>query len=289
MTPQLELRKMNRTCAFDEEGARSPGQVMVPDAAGRGTRLMTARPDPRFQPSRAPQHWRLTQQNSELEGREARAAMMKMYVTGSFAYVAPTARERALKLVVSWPWVLLQLFALALDAATLVSHVASAGLEALWASTEPSMIHALRIGFLSLVYLADVLLRVYGFGAKVFFAKWPNVLDALIVAFTALHAVATVTESAGVTSPLRYLRLLRAFRVLRIIRIALFMSHTLPRCCSRLAARHRREQAALRVAGARLRPGLGVHYAEADQHERASSRLFDAALPQPAVRSGPLL
>lgn len=79
----------------------------MPDAAGRGTRLTAARLEPTCQ---TPEHWRAHQ------GREARASLMRlalgygdellgrMYMAGGFDQRAPsTGRERALRLVVSWP------------------------------------------------------------------------------------------------------------------------------------------------------------------------------------------
>lgn len=234
MALHLELGPLH-TRPADLEEPQSPGQVLVPDAAGRGSRLTAARLDPRFQPCLTPQHWRMNQEGVDSDGREARANLMKMYVAGGFDDRQPrTGRERALRLVVSWPWVLLQLFAIVVDSAALIEPVLKNGLDELWLTAKPTVFHALKMVFLSLVYLADVVLRLYGFGPKVFFGKWWNLFDTAIVILTAANAISAVTESAGGVGPFRFLRLLRAFRVLRIVRIALFMSHTVPRCWNRM-------------------------------------------------------
>mmetsp|Transcript_82900 Transcript_82900/g.257803 ORF Transcript_82900/g.257803 Transcript_82900/m.257803 type:complete len:485 (+) Transcript_82900:337-1791(+) len=57
----------------------------------------------------------------------------------------------------------------------------------------------------------------------------------------------------------------------------------------RHAAHHRREQEALRVPGARLRPRPGLRDAQAHQHERAGGRPHHPPLPQPPARGGALL
>eukprot|EP00435_Cladocopium_sp_Y103_P006783 s2443_g2.t1 len=235
MALQLELGPLHTRPAADREEPQSPGQVLVPDAAGRGSRLTAARLDPRFQPCLTPQHWRMNQEGVDSDGREARANLMKMYVAGGFDDRQPrSGRERALRLVVSWPWVLLQLFAIVVDSAALIEPVLKNGLDELWLTAEPTVFHALKMVFLSVVYLADVALRLYGFGPKVFFAKWWNLFDTAIVILTAANAISAVTESAGGVGPFRFLRLLRVFRVLRIVRIALFISHTVPRCWNRM-------------------------------------------------------
>lgn len=233
MALQLELGFVSKRHS-DDRKAQSPGQVLVPDASGRGTRLTAARLEPRFFSSDTPEHWRVTQDN--LDGREARANLMKMYMAGGFDSRQPgTSREKALRFVVSWPWVLLQLFAIAVDAAALIGPVVARGVGEFWAAGgEPSVFHALKMVFLSLVYLADVALRIFGFGPKVFMTKWWNLFDAFIVLLTVANAVAVVTESAGGTGPFRFLRLLRVFRILRIIRIAFVVSRTFPRCWNRM-------------------------------------------------------
>lgn len=183
---------------------------------------------------RTPEHWHLTHQEHSPSSRDARAALMQMYVTGSCAPAKPSKREWALRLSVSAKWVLVQLLAVAIDLATLLAHIADVGVSALWASSPPSRSHAMKLVFLSLAYSADVGLRVYGLGTQVFFSKCWNRFDAAIVVLTIAGAIQTLTESAGHTGPFRLLRLLRVFRILRVIRIAVFVSHALPRCCQRM-------------------------------------------------------
>ncbi|CAK9112127.1 Sodium channel protein type 11 subunit alpha (NaN) (Sensory neuron sodium channel 2) (Sodium channel protein type XI subunit alpha) (Voltage-gated sodium channel subunit alpha Nav1.9) [Durusdinium trenchii] len=180
---------------------------------------------------------RFTRIGLAVRGLELTAFNSKwMYMAGGFDSRQPgTSREKALRFVVSWPWVLLQLFAIAVDAAALIGPVVARGVGEFWAAGgEPSVFHALKMVFLSLVYLADVALRIFGFGPKVFMTKWWNLFDAFIVLLTVANAVAVVTESAGGTGPFRFLRLLRVFRILRIIRIAFVVSRTFPRCWNRM-------------------------------------------------------
>ena len=71
-------------------------------------------------------------------------------MAGGFDERSPTTcHERALRLSVSWPWVLLQLSALLVDSLEVLWPLRQ-GLEALWQPQEPSDLDVLRLLFLLL-------------------------------------------------------------------------------------------------------------------------------------------
>lgn len=150
-----------------------------------------------------------------------RANFVTSYVQGNYVAEPLTAKRRVQMLVVSLPWLMVQLLAIVFDVITYVIQCDGNNTirqEISW----PVLFCTVNV---SLVYVLDIVLRVYGFGIKVFTSKWWNILDSVVV----LGTVAMIYEgydSVGL------LRLGRMARVVRIIRLLTVMIQASLACCS---------------------------------------------------------
>merc|ERR1712100_329257 len=127
------------------------------------------------------------------------------YVSGHLHVEKYDPRVRVRILVVSAPWVLLNLAAIVTDLGLGFSIPEE---DALCWSCHPG--RSLSIMVVVLIYWTDIALRVYSFRPRVFFRKMWNVFDAAVVF---ISTVAVIVEICGFSS-----RRTKGVAVLRIVR-----------------------------------------------------------------------
>lgn len=161
-------------------------------------------------------------------GKIQRAGLVETYVNGGHEPGRHEPRVRMRYVVVSGPWIVLNLVAICTDVFLTFSMP----------EKEPFCwpCHPLRscvTTLVVLVYWLDLALRIYAFRPHVFFAKSLNVFDAVVVLLTTMT---TILEAIGVSllgaRTVSFLKIVRVLRVVLMLRIVRGACRTSDACCT---------------------------------------------------------
>lgn len=155
--------------------------------------------------SRASAHALLAMNN------EDRQNLLTEYAEGFYKPMPASSPQMRVRLfVVSLPWLVIQLLAILVDLVTLVLE---------W--EKPASTYLVTTRVTSIIYVIDVLMRVFAYGCHDFFGKWRNWIDVVIVFTVTFFAFVLQDDEIRQGGSLFILRAVRIVRLLRIVNMGL--------------------------------------------------------------------
>jgi len=156
----------------------------------------------------------------------ARVSLINDYVSGQITEpTLLTRKDNVQRFVISGPWIFLQALTIITDASILVWDWNFDILNSEW-----YVQWVAAVVLVNLSYWCDIGLRIYAFGATIFFSKLWNVLEFTIVVFSTVGAVLKLyppfANQFSYSSSSMIGRLFRIFRIFRMLRLTLYGRRT---------------------------------------------------------------
>mmetsp|Transcript_91961 Transcript_91961/g.259797 ORF Transcript_91961/g.259797 Transcript_91961/m.259797 type:complete len:567 (+) Transcript_91961:67-1767(+) len=151
----------------------------------------------------------------QCSSKDSRENMMQQYISGNLRFSKAPYRRRARALVVSAPWIIVQVLAIIVD----FFHMFQ-----LWHCEKDCLMNqGSHVWFIAIIlntiYLLDVLMRIFAFGPRLFVSKFWNIVELVTVVLAGAGTVWVFMVSnrylpcEGLFRLTLYVRIMRMFRL----------------------------------------------------------------------------